>query len=227
MLRMIEINLIPADQRLRIPLGIALFSPRRIAALGAVLCVAATALLGIWRIGLEKSYARMNAQWKTLETSRSEWEALRNRVAMLETQAEYMKQLRGRGLRWAPRLQLLSEALVPDVWLTELSIQPVDLKKEAKEAKKEEKKKLRDKSEKSKVKTQARNRKRVVVAGAALVPVSGVEPSPISVYLQSFKKHPKFSQNFDGVEVKSVERQKIGTTDVSEFLLQLDVAERP
>lgn len=220
---MIEINLVPLEKRPKVR-GQMILSPRRWAAISIGGLVLVTALLGMGRIQTERVHARLNAEWKEIQDSRAEWEALRSRIALLETQGEQMKRLRASGLRWAPRLQVLSEAVVPNLWFTQLSIEPPDAKKEAKEEKEE--KKLEKKKSKGKVPAQKKSKRiHVLVQGVALVPSSGIEPSPISVYLQSLKKHPRFSQYFDSVEVKSVERQKFGTTDVSEFLLQLDVVE--
>jgi len=188
---------------------------------GAVALVAvlglATVWLGLWRFGVERAHHRVSAEWEALQATRSQVADGRARVEALERQAERLARARTERAQWAPRLNLLSDALVPGVWFTRLTLAPVDAKVVAKAP-------LKAKGARAEPPPPAGRCLELFVTGTALIPEGG-EPSPLAALLRSLKQQPEFTRWFDAVDLKSVERRKAGPLDVSDFVLRFEVRE--
>lgn len=195
-----------------------------IAGLGVV-----TVGLVAWRQVQERALTRLTAEWDQLKTPRQELETVRASAALLDRQDQRFKQLRTAGIRWAPCLNLLSDAMVPGVWFTRLTVEPSDPVSGAKAPAAKSSAKTATKTS-SRVKTKESSPKktapgptaRLVVSGVAMVP-AGEQVSPLGAMLDAVKRHPQFSTLFDQVEVKSAGRGKIGRQEVTEFTLVFDV----
>lgn len=229
---MITINLFPADQRKARGWRLPSWTLRQAAIGTAVGLGVMTGVLVLWRIGLEHANRRLSAEWATLEGTNRELDTGRERVTMLERQAISFRRLRATGVQWAPRLNLLSDAMVPGVWLTRLQVQSVEVKaKRPKRAAKAGSEKGSGeqgkgaKPAKSKKATQPQRIVQLSISGTALVP-PGEEMSPLGALVQLLKRQPEFGKCFESVEISSVQRRKIGQLDVSDFVLQL-VAREP
>lgn len=211
---MILINLLPGGRRGRA-------WPTVTVRQGVVGLAAALALmtvwLGLWRFGVERAHRRLDAEWSALGATRSQVADGRARVDALERQAQRLARAKTERAQWAPRLNLLSDTLVPGVWFTRLTLAPVDAKLSAKVSPK-------TKGPRPEPSPPAGRRLELLVAGTALIPQGG-EPSPLAALLRSLKQHPEFTRWFDAVELKSVERRKVGPLDVSDFVLRFEVRE--
>lgn len=236
---MITINLGPhvsiTGERWRLPA----IPPRRLAVMAAVALSVVTFGVTAWRHAQERALAQLTADWNQLRGPREELEATRATVALLERQETRLTQLRTSGIRWAPRLNLLSDAMVSGVWFTRLIVEPPDVKARptagaakasraaSASAPKASSKSSSEAASRSKTKGSARKgpaAPRLVVTGIALVP-TGEQASPLGAMLESVKRQPQFSQYFEQVEVQSAGRGKIGRQDVTEFTLVFEVKE--
>lgn len=227
---MITINLAPPAGSAAARWHLPPMTPRQMI-LGAVagLGVVTVGLMA-WRQVQERALTRLTAEWDQLKTPRQELEAIRASVALLDRQDQRFKQLRTAGIRWAPCLNLLSDAMVSGVWFTRLTVEPSDAASGAKAPAAKSPAKSATKTSPSRAKTKASSQKktapgptaRLVVSGVALVP-AGEQVSPLGAMLDAVKRHPQFSTLFDQVEVKSAGRGKIGRQEVTEFTLVFDV----
>lgn len=217
---MIRINLLPQAQRPVRRWQVPKVASRQALLVGVVAIGVLTVGLIGWRSLLVANLARMSAEWDQLKASHAEVESYRQHAVLLERQAQRFAQLRASGVRWAPRLNLLSDALVPNVWFTHLKVEPLaagPLPKFSQKASKE-----KGKGKKTGATARAMARQRATLAGTALVPPPE-EPSPVGALVQSLKRQPEFARWFQAVEIKSVERRSIGTIEVTDFVLVLDV----
>lgn len=214
---MILVNLLPQGLRRARRWSFAAVTVRQgavgvVAALGVV-----TIGLGFWRVGLASAHRRLDAEWKGLQATRSQVAEARDRLQTLERQAGQLTRVRATSPQWAPRLNLLSDALAPGVWFTRLTVEPVEAKRPAKASSK-------GKKGRTPPAVAADRRIQLLVAGTALIPDGGA-PSPLAALLRSLKQQPEFTRSFEAVELKDVERRKLGPLDVSDFVLRFDVRE--
>ena len=233
---MIVINLLPASQRKATGWRLPSWTPKQVAIGTGVGLGVMTAALMLWRVGLEQANRHLGTEWAKLESTKRDLDTEHERVVMLERQAMSFRRLRATGVQWAPRLNVLSDAMVPGVWLTRLQVQSVEVKaKRVKRAKPSaEKAGEKGAAEKEKEAKSSKDKKpaappaivQLSVSGTALVP-PGEELSPLGALVQSLKHQPDFSKYFDNVEISSVQRRKVGQLEVSDFMLQLVAKEAP
>ena len=81
------------------------------------LLLASEGIHGLLRRGLQTEWEKVRPQVERLESTRAVLLALQNRAAVLKT-------LKSPQARWAPRLNLLSDALVSNLWLSSLQFSP-------------------------------------------------------------------------------------------------------
>ena len=230
---MIVINLFPANQRKATGWRLPSWTPKQVAIGAGIGLGVMTAALILWRVGLEQANRRLGVEWAKLESTKRDLDTEHERVAMLERQAMSFRRLRATGVQWAPPLNILSDAMVPGIWLTRLQVQSVEVK--AKRARRVAKASAEKAGGEKGKETKASKDKRpsappaiiqLSVAGTALVP-PGEELSPLGALVQSLKHQPDFAKYFEGVEISSVQRRKIGQLEVSDFVLQLVAKESP
>ncbi len=192
------------------------------------------------------SLSRLNAQWDSLRVERSRLEQSQLALRALQNRAAVLKTLKSTEAQWAPRLNLLSDALVSKLWFTSLSFQPSYAIEEAasvttlhkkrpaqkksaskdksaskKKATSERQKKVKaSKDQVEEPKKTERNRPLLLLTGSALAASEG-EGAPVSRYLHRLKEQPEFRRWFQGLELKSVEHGKIQQEEVSDFVIAL------
>ena len=117
---MIQINLIPPELRTARRAGSLQVPWRPIGLTAAALAV----LLSVWfpAVNLLRAggIARLRKEQQALEPQRQELEKLQKDFQRLKQRAEALQSVKGPQAQWAPRLMLLSESVIPQVWLTQL-----------------------------------------------------------------------------------------------------------
>jgi len=118
---MIRINLIPPSARkaaasilpTRLPL-------RSIAIAIGVLVVVISLGIMISQRSSTAALKRLVVEWEDLRERRMEVEGVQQSLKALGSRATVMESVKGEGAKWAPRLNLLTDALVANLWFTEL-----------------------------------------------------------------------------------------------------------
>ena len=165
-----------------------------------------------------RAVVKLKAEWETLRTQAAHFDQVDTSVRALQNRAVVLKGLKEPKGQWAPRLNLLSDALVSNLWFTSLKITtagPVKLQASAP---------AQSSSGKGKqVKQLAAGPSTVLLLqGSALVPAGGGTGSPIvSLYLQRLKQQPDFSKWYRDVKLTSVEQRQVQEETVSDFVITL------
>ena len=139
-----------------------------------------------------RSLERLRGEYKELETKKQRLTGVQQSVQQLQRQAEALRMVKNKQAQWAPRLALLSEALVPQVWLTQLEyVQGKGLT--------------------------VRGTALVGSGGSGEEEVSG----QVTKFFQQLREQPGFQDWFSNVELKSVEHRPIKEEEVADFVLLL------
>ncbi len=117
---MIQINLLPPEMRVAAR-GSAVQLPwrrigLRVAGLAMLISVVLPLNNGLRAHRLE----RLRGEWKALQPQREKLTQVQNSLQSLTRQAEVLRGVKAPQAKWSPRLALLADALVPQVWLTHL-----------------------------------------------------------------------------------------------------------
>ncbi|MCM8812014.1 MAG: hypothetical protein NC910_03075 [Candidatus Omnitrophica bacterium] len=192
---------------------------------------------------------RLRTQWTEMKPQRTEVENLEASLRAFQNRAELTKTLKNPKSQWAPRLNILSDAIVARLWFTSLDYRPISsvdggtagsAKKKVKVRKKEAKnetapQKEETKKEENKTGNAPREKKSrrgskkekqvapppgVVLKGSAFVGGQG-EGTSVNRYLQRLKQHPNFSEYFMGVKLENIQHKQLQKEEVSDFVIIL------
>ncbi|MBI3318312.1 MAG: hypothetical protein HYZ90_04075 [Candidatus Omnitrophica bacterium] len=155
-----------------------------------------------------RQLARLLAEMETLAPQRSEFEKVQTALRALQNRSNVMKGLKAAQAQWAPRLNLLSDALVSDLWFTHLRFGLAQTGEAS------------GQPEAPEMSPAPPAGPLLLLQGSALVGGEG-KPAAVSRFLQRLKEHPEFSRWFSGMELKGVEQRRVGQEEVSDFLLAL------
>ena len=236
---MIRINLLPPGARGAAARSQLVALPWRRIGLGAAgaLVVYSVGLLG-WNQVQAGALRAVTAEWEALQP---EWaafqktqgalQALRDRVAVIQT-------LQRPEARWAPRLNLLTDALVADLWFTTLTCRTTS-GGEARAFLADEFKgmpglewpqEMLPEAEAPSATPGGPNtpsgasapapRPLMVLKGSAIAP-AGDKGAPVTRYLQQLKEQPEFSRWFLDLELKDIASAKVQQEEVSGFVIAL------
>lgn len=121
---MIRINLLPPETR-RAASGQRVSVPLRPLGVGAGGFVAVLTLVLVagnaWNAG---RLARLKQEWEQMRPKKAQLEREQSQLQLLQGQAGVLEQVKAPRGRWAPRLNLLSDAVVSQVWFTRLTVEP-------------------------------------------------------------------------------------------------------
>ena len=139
-----------------------------------------------------RSLGRLRAEYKEVESKKQRLTEVQQSVRQLQRQAEALRVVKNKQAQWAPRLALLSEALVPQVWLTRLEyVQGKGLT--------------------------VQGTALVGSGGSGEGEISG----QVTKFFQQLREQPGFRDWFSNVELKSVEHRPIKEEEVADFVLLL------
>ncbi len=117
----IKINLMPPELIAARSKKEAVTVPWREISIAAVVGVVG---ISVWLLlgNLKRSRAleQLRGEWKVLEPRQQRMVEVEESVQQLQRQADALQAAKNTQAQWAPRLELLSEAVVPQVWLTRL-----------------------------------------------------------------------------------------------------------
>ena len=152
------------------------------------------------------SLVKLTAEWEGLKDQRARLDQTQASLRALQNRAAVLKSIKGPQARWAPRLNLLTDALVSDLWFTSLKIGPP----------------LATAQTPSQSKKNPPSGGSVILSlrGSALVTGTSAG-APVSRYLQRLKQHPEFTIWFRGLDLASVEQSQVHEYEVSDFVITL------
>lgn len=207
---MIRINLLPPERRRAAP-GVRLILPWRTIVLGglAVLGVYSGGLLIATRVQAHTA-ARLSTEWTGLQPQRTQLETTQGLLRALQDQAQMSQVMKAPSAQWAPRLNALSDALVAQLWFTELTYGPP-----------EEKTPRPPPPPKGVRPLPAASAAPVVLLSGTALVTADQGAAPVSRYLQRLKESSEFTRLFRGVELKDVQHHQVGQEDVSDFVMVL------
>ncbi|MDO8730248.1 MAG: hypothetical protein Q7J69_03565 [Candidatus Omnitrophota bacterium] len=190
---MIKINLMPPELIAARSKKEAVTLPwREIGIAVAVGAVVISIGLPLENLRRSRELKRLQAEWETLEPKKERLTELQQSVQQLQRQADALQTAKNKQARWAPRLALISDAVVPQVWLTRLEY-------------------VQGKSLRVHVQGTA------LVGSGGDVDGGG----HVTRFLQQLKEQPGFQDWFGSVELKSVEHRHIKEEEVADFVLLL------
>lgn len=209
---MIKINLLPQEVRAAVPAG-GLAVPWRPLGIGIL------SLLGIYSASLfgfhqlqRAALNRLTAQWNHLEPERTRLEQTRAGLRALQNQFNLLEEVKGERSQWAPRLNLLSDALVSQLWFTSLQLEPAKSPSAPKG--------------KQAVPASGPTPAMLFLRGSTFLSSGSAGSSEgshaaVSRFLQRLKEQPEFSRWFQKVELRTVEHRQIAQEEVVDFVIVL------
>ncbi|MBI3322658.1 MAG: PilN domain-containing protein [Candidatus Omnitrophica bacterium] len=123
---MIRINLLPSEARKKTSSpGQKLSIPVRPIAIGAGgLLAALTVVLVVGNLWNGGRLGRLKKEWTELQPRKAGLEKMQSELKVLQGRAGVLEQVKAPRGRWAPRLNLISDAVVSQVWFTKLGVAP-------------------------------------------------------------------------------------------------------
>lgn len=184
--------------------------------------------------------ARLTAQWGALQPERSRLEQTQASLRALQNRTSVIQSLKQPEAQWAPRLNLLTDVLVSNLWFTHLVFLggSAFASSEMESALSEEAKRGLGLSESGQssptepypgmppemsgmpASPPAASKPILLLGGSALI-TAKTAGAPVSRFLQRLKESPEFSRWFTGVELKDVEHRQVHQEEVSDFAILL------
>lgn len=222
---MIRVNLLPHPTGEPSASVLADFPLKSVGILLLIFCIGASAILAVAGQLQAGALRRLTAQWQDLQPQLRQLEATEAAIRALTNRAKVHQMLKAPEAQWAPRLNLLSDSIVSQLWFTSLRFEPPKPVKSALPAAAVPKA-VPPKSAKASSKPPAKPNPEpmvqppvtLVLEGSALVATAGAG-APVSRYLQRLKEQPAFSKWFREVELKSVEQRQVQQEQVSDFVM--------
>ncbi len=179
---------------------------------------------------------RLNRQWEQLQPKVRRLDQTEGAIRALQNRTKVRQMLKSPEAQWAPRLNLLSNAIVSQLWFRRLKIEipppPKPVKEPFPAAKGAAKKSVAGTAKGPTAKPSATlpadsgvppiqkpTAPLLVLEGSALMVSSG--GAPVSRYMQRLKEQPEFSRWFRGVELKSAQQRQVQQEQVSDFVVLL------
>ena len=117
---MIKINLLPPEMRV-VARGSAVQLPwRRIGFCAAGLVLLISGVLPLSNGLQTRRLKQLRGEWEALQPQREKLTQIQESLQSLTRQAQVLQGVKAPQTKWSPRLALLADALVPQVWLTHL-----------------------------------------------------------------------------------------------------------
>ncbi|MBI4228020.1 MAG: hypothetical protein HY600_07110 [Candidatus Omnitrophica bacterium] len=204
---MITINLLPpaARQAAAHAQWMTLLPWRRIGLVAAGgLAFYSVGIVG-WNQVQARAVSRLTREWDALQPDRARVEQAQTTLMTLRGRASALQALKHPDGQWAPRLNLLSDALVSGLWLTQVRFGVATTAAADGQPPPE-----------ATDQPAAPSAPILWLAGSALVKSKG-EDAPVKRYLQRLQEHPAFAQWFRGIELKGIEHRQVGQEAVCDF----------
>ncbi len=164
-----------------------------------------------------RTLVMLTAEWNHLQPERAKLEQNQEALKALQNRTSILKALKEPEAQWAPRLNLLSDALVSQLWLIYLEF---DLTNDSSTKPATAAGSPAVPPKNPAAKTSSKTATLLTLKGSAFVTDTG-SGAPVNRYLQRLKEQPEFRRWFRNVELKSVEQRQIHQEQVSDFEILL------
>lgn len=191
--------------------------------------VGAAVVVGLYSVWLftttqlkARALAKLTQEWQVLQLQRTQLEQTQAALTALKNRAGVVDTIKAPEAQWAPRLNLLSDSLVSQLWFTYLGLEMVDA--------------LENQAAASAPLPSARGNMRgranplpvlppakipaLLLKGSALLKAQGTG-APVSRFLQRLKDHSEFNHWFKEVGLNTVEHRQVNKEGVSDFVMLL------
>ncbi|MCG2711543.1 MAG: hypothetical protein L6416_04365 [Candidatus Omnitrophica bacterium] len=197
---MIEINLLPEaykakneEKQQHIPVNLILLS------INAIL-LAIFFIITAMNVGRGITLHAFDTRLKGLAPEQQKIISIQNKTVNLKVNNALFSPFVTNRFLWSKKLNLLSDLILPGIWLRQLS-----LEKEA--------------AAQAQASAAAAQRNRFMKLEATAVSVTHDEMGVIGNFVRNLKLNKEFSQHFRGVELEGVLRREIATVEVMDFTL--------
>jgi hypothetical protein len=161
----------------------------------AGVCLAFSLLLFFTATWQGLIHTNLKSNLHKLQPEKETFDVLKNEVLELNKKVSALNQLKMKGFRWSKKLNQISEAVIPGIWLRDMYLE------------------------------QDEKVKKLILEGSAAYPGSANETVLVSQFIQKLKDDKDFFESFSDVELKGVSRRKIKDTEVMDFVLSLPFKE--
>lgn len=193
----LEINLLAQDKqkkttRLAFLPQIKTFVPLLI---GIVVLIVAVHLVLIAAVLWNKgAYSNLSKKWKSIEGQKNEWEKLKNEASRMEKKISLVEQLLSGRFIWSDTMESINESIVSGIWLNSFLL-----------------------GEKTPPNTSS---KRAFMSLSGSVVTSGGQgTATIGKFMNNLKENKEFSNDFDEIELGSIQRKSIKETEIMDFTI--------
>jgi Tfp pilus assembly protein PilN len=194
---MIEINLIPVNQRkrkrsqllgiIKIPLEIVIGSFLGVLML-LIMVHAGLLMINLWNLS---HHANLKKEWEVITPAKENVDKVIKEMRVLQTKQKSIDQITtGSRILWAQKLNILSNSIVRGVWLTRLRL----------------------------------NEGTLYIEGSAISKQSD-QIIGVHSFTANLKNDDIFVSNFSGLELDSIQRRYVGKTEVADFLITAQLLE--
>jgi len=214
---MIEINLLPPEikkRKRKIELPDISFLPIIAGLLGVIVII--HLLLGMTLALKAKSLKRLERKWETVLPNKQKADKMKSELTAMRGKIDAIDKLIKNRRSWARRLNDISDAMIPGVWLNKLwlenriIIQEPVVRSDTGEAG-------------GKVKETKVEPKKIVISSLHLngsaIAAGGEETATIGKFIRSLKDNENFFSDFKDIESASIQRTKLKDEEIMDFEL--------
>lgn len=188
---MIEINLLPEELRKKEGLRL----PKEFYIIGVgvlsflIVLHATTGMIIKWK---RYRVVKLTQRWAELAPLRKSVDVIRQETADLDKRAGGIDRLMVRRFLWSEKLNQLSNLVIPGIWIRTLSLNPSPPSK---------------------------NLPLTLNLKGSVVSRQGEEMAIVGKFITNLKNDRDFSEDFNNIELKSIQRRGIRGTEVMDFVL--------
>lgn len=217
---MIEINLLPPEikkKKRKIELPDVSFLPIVTGLLGVIIII--HLLLGVTLSFKTKSLNRLEKKWQTALPDKQKADKMKTELTVMRGKIDAIDKLIKNRRSWAQRLNDISDAMIPGVWLNKLWLENrIVIQEPAAKSDTDD-----GYGGKVKVKEAKAEPKKIVIRslhlnGSAIVS-GGEETATIGKFIRSLKDNEDFFSDFKDIESASIQRTKIKEEEIMDFEL--------
>jgi len=212
---MIHINLLPKElqkkkKSFKIPDITMIFLPTVLGLIGVLVLV--QVLLMTVKNFKSKAYVRLDKEWSETLPHKQEVTTLKLEVRTIQQKVLAIDNLMIKRVLWARKLNQLSDAMIPGIWLTGLS-----LDKKSVSAKSPAKQQLRRGRRAAQAPVESRREVWFLNLEGRASSTYGDETATVGRFIKSLKEDEEFFKEFSKIELEIMQRRIIKDIEVMDF----------
>lgn len=211
---MIEINLLPQGLKRKKPtikLDLASLPILRIGIIFAVSLLVIYILMILGTQVVKFNLVQLNNKWQSMSEQKKELDAIKKEIADLDEDIQIISRLEIEKGVWSRRLNAISDSLTVGIWLRELLVQEVVSTEKVKTQDQQAEGATRERPKK-------RTKKYLNISGTALM-VGTDGMANVGKLMNSLKSNKDFFENFQDMQLGSIQRRLIKGVEVMDFTI--------